>query len=181
MSNKIERLARSYEQFCELPWERSLAGPQRVWFAVYEPRDERRLRARVSEFEEATKRAGHRWRQMDLTDSFARWMGEQPYREHYFKKPENLKMLMPEFERALVSELSEVLEDEESDPETVVAVLGVGALFGFVSVSGVIEKVSQAVRGRLLVFFPGTHEGNNYRLLDARDGWNYLAVPITAY
>ena len=34
--------------------------------------------------------------------------------------------------------------------------------------------------GRLLVFFPGEVEGNNYRLLDARDGWNYLATPITA-
>jgi len=28
------------------------------------------------------------------------------------------------------------------------------------------------------VFFPGEHEGNSYRLLDARDGWNYLAVPL---
>ena len=24
------------------------------------------------------------------------------------------------------------------------------------------------------------HEGNSYRLLDARDGWNYLAIPIAA-
>jgi hypothetical protein len=32
----------------------------------------------------------------------------------------------------------------------------------------------------LLVFFPGQFDNNNYRLLDARDGWNYLAVPITA-
>ena len=35
--------------------------------------------------------------------------------------------------------------------------------------------------GRLVVFFPGQFEQNNYRLLDARDGWNYLAVPITLY
>ena len=27
--------------------------------------------------------------------------------------------------------------------------------------------------------FPGHVDGSNYRLLDARDGWNYLAVPIT--
>ena len=31
----------------------------------------------------------------------------------------------------------------------------------------------------LSIFFPGQYEQNNYRLLDARDGWNYLAVPIT--
>ena len=36
------------------------------------------------------------------------------------------------------------------------------------------------IQGRLLVFFPGVYEQNNYRLLDARDGWNYLAVPITS-
>jgi len=31
-----------------------------------------------------------------------------------------------------------------------------------------------------LVFFPGERDGSNYRLLDARDGWNYLATPIAA-
>jgi hypothetical protein len=30
-----------------------------------------------------------------------------------------------------------------------------------------------------VIFFPGHFEHNNYRLLDARDGWNYHAVPIT--
>jgi len=33
----------------------------------------------------------------------------------------------------------------------------------------------------LLVFFPGTKNDNNYRLLDARDGWNYLAQGITLH
>jgi hypothetical protein len=40
--------------------------------------------------------------------------------------------------------------------------------------------VQDRVAGRLLVFFPGQREGNNYRLFDARDGWNYLALPIEA-
>jgi hypothetical protein len=40
--------------------------------------------------------------------------------------------------------------------------------------------VSPEIKGRLLVFFPGEHDGGSYRLLDARDGWNYLAIPITA-
>jgi hypothetical protein len=35
--------------------------------------------------------------------------------------------------------------------------------------------------GRLLVFFPGSRDGNVYKLLDAREGWNYLATPITAF
>ena len=62
-----------------------------------------------------------------------------------------------------------------------VAVSGVAGLFGFAKVSSVIEKVVPKVRGRLVVFFPGEHEDNNYRLLDARDGWNYLAIPIKAH
>jgi hypothetical protein len=60
-----------------------------------------------------------------------------------------------------------------------VAVSGVGALFGFTRVSQVLKLVEPSIRGRLVVFFPGQYEENNYRLLDARDGWNYLAVPIT--
>ena len=47
-------------------------------------------------------------------------------------------------------------------------------------VSALLNAVNDAIAGRLLVFFPGEHEGNSYRLLDARDGWNYLATPITA-
>jgi len=43
-----------------------------------------------------------------------------------------------------------------------------------------VDKLAPMVKGRLVVFFPGTFENNNYRLLDGYDGWNYLAVPITA-
>jgi hypothetical protein len=45
----------------------------------------------------------------------------------------------------------------------------------------VLKKVVNDIRGRLLVFFPGEYEDNIYRLLDARDGWSYLAVPITLH
>jgi len=63
---------------------------------------------------------------------------------------------------------------------TVVAITGVASLFGFTRISQVLPLVEPHIRGRLLVFFPGVYENNNYRLLDARDGWNYLAVPITS-
>ena len=36
-------------------------------------------------------------------------------------------------------------------------------------------------RNRLVVFFPGSKDGTNYRLLNARDGWNYLAQAITLH
>ena len=63
---------------------------------------------------------------------------------------------------------------------TVVAIYGVASLFGFMKTSDLVAAVESAIRGRLLVFFPGEHENNTYRFLDAREGWNYLAVPITA-
>ncbi len=48
-------------------------------------------------------------------------------------------------------------------------------------VSELIQAVEPSIQGRLLVFFPGTKNENNYRLLDARDGWSYLAQPITLH
>ena len=63
-----------------------------------------------------------------------------------------------------------------------VTAVGIASLFGFTRASKVLDdpKVKASIPGRLLVFFPGEHEDNNYRLLDARDGWNYMAVAITA-
>lgn len=181
MSSKVERLVQQYEHFCSLPWERSLAGAQRIWFAIYDKSDERRLRARVSEFEVSTKKAGHGWRLTDLTDTFGRWMASQEYRESYFEEPEDLDLLLPEFEQTVINQIKVELEHPETDEDTVVAVQGIACLYGLSKASSVINGLANTVRGRLLVFFPGEHEDNNYRLLDARDGWNYMAIPITAH
>jgi hypothetical protein len=77
--------------------------------------------------------------------------------------------------------LREALTAGDVDDDTVIAVQGVACLFGFTRVSLVLKEVVKDIRGRLVVFFPGEYEDNNYRLLDARDGWNYLAVPITLH
>jgi len=69
-------------------------------------------------------------------------------------------------------------EHNPSDNDAV-ALKGVGSLFGFLKVKPVVEQLSRLVHGRLVVFFPGSFEDNNYRLLDGYDGWNYLATPIT--
>ena len=181
MASKLERLVGRYERFVELPWERRLAGVQRVWFLVYDKMDERRVRARVEEFAIATTRAGHGWKLCDLTDCFPRWMAEQDYRESYFEEPDSLEILLPEFHEHVVAQVRAALEADDVGTETVVAVMGIAALFGFTRVSKVVNAISGCIRGRLVVFFPGEHEDNNYRLLDARDGWNYMAVPITAH
>ncbi len=176
--NRIEALRSHYARYVSLPWDRSLPGPQRIWFAVYDPPDERRLRLLLPSFEIASREVGHGWRSCDLTGAFAWWMAQQDYREHYFESPEDLRCPHPAFEEFVANLVRRELDGAEED--TVVGVTGVASLFGFMRVSRLMEMVEDSIRGRLLVFFPGEYEDNNYRLLDARDGWNYHAVPITA-
>ncbi len=176
----IEGLLRSYEKYVSIPWESQLAGAQKVWFAVYNPMDERRLRTRLGEFEQATRQAQHHWRHCDLTPLFAQWMASHRYRDSYFAKPESLTMALTKFETYVAETLRAVLAEEDVDEHTLVAVSGVASLFGLTRVSSVIDAVNETIRGRLLVFFPGERDGTNYRLLDAPGSWNYLAIPITA-
>ncbi|WNI14279.1 BREX protein BrxB domain-containing protein [Actinacidiphila sp. ITFR-21] len=176
----MDALARAYARFVALPWAGDLAYPQRVWTVVYPPRDERRLRARLAEFEIATTKSGHGWRQVDVTDAFAGWLGRHPYRDAYFEEPELLSgAALEDFDRYVQEAVVAALEDPAADENTAVALVGVGSLFPFSKVSRVLDGVGGSVRGRLVVFFPGERDGSNYRLLEARDGWNYLATPIT--
>ena len=73
----------------------------------------------------------------------------------------------------------EKLTSKSLTPRRNVRRIGAGSLFGFAHVSGVIIDLEESIRGRLLVFFPGEYERNVYRFMDARDGFNYMAVPIT--
>lgn len=179
---RIEELAGRYRAHIGAPWQRNLAGDQKAIFIVYPKTDERKLRARIELFEMATTSTGHRWRLVDLSDSFARWMARTEYRDVYFEEPESLSMkLRSDFVRYAAEQVRDALTAEGIDDESVVAVQGVACLFGLTRVSLVLKETVKDIRGRLVVFFPGEYEDNNYRLLDARDGWNYLAVPITLH
>ncbi len=135
----------------------------------------------VDEFELVTRHAGHAWHRFDLTDTFAAWMGQEEYAEEFFQQPELLDDLLPdEYMEFLVSLFEQFCADVSPDENGVVALTGVGSLFGFLKVKDMVDTLAPKVPGRLLVFFPGSYENNNYRLLDGYDGWNYLAVPITA-
>lgn len=185
MSSKVTKLAAAYRQHLSVPWQAGLAAIQRVIFAVYDKADELRLRAYVGEFELATQQAGKKWLLLDLTNAFPEWMAVQEYRDAYFESPEDLAGYQAGELTEFVSDLTTSLRARmvlEADSDTVVALLGVGALFGLARVSSVVEGIKDGVKGRLLVFFPGEHypENHSYRLLDARDGWNYLAVPLMA-
>lgn len=180
--SRVDDLLANYVKHIELPWSTNLAPAQRVLMAVYAPEDERRLRLRLPAFEIATRNAGHQWGLVDISDLFERWMAHHEYRDSYFASPELIGPALTGFVDELASEVRSQIS-ELTNPNTVVGLIGASALFGLgeaVRLSSLIEKVDDTVAGRLLVFFPGEHEGNNYRLLGARDGWNYLATRIMA-
>ncbi len=179
---KIEDLAKVYERHISLPWQRTVAGAQRIIMLIYDKDGERALRARLRNFEIATVEAGKKWRMIDITNAFAVWMAGDEYRDSYFEVPEDLQLkLDAEFAIFVADRIRSMLTDTTFDDTTVLAVTGAGSLFGFTRLSRVLTLVEPDIRGRLLIFFPGQYDDNMYRLLDARDGWNYLAVPITLH
>lgn len=178
--SKVKRLVQSYGRFIATPWRADAAAAQRVVFCVYHEAEERSLRAKIEEFELATKAAGHGWHLFDFTDTFAQWLASQRYAAKYFQNPELLTNLLPKYRNYLAEQFSAYVQTQGASDNDVVALYGVGSLFGLAKVKDVVDLFAPMVTGRLLVFFPGSYENNNYRLLDGYDGWNYLAVPITA-
>lgn len=178
--SRVRRLVQSYSRHISIPWRDDAAAAQRVIFCVYNETEERWVRARIDEFEIVTKQAGHDWLLFDLTNTFAAWLSSQRYAKSYFQKPHLLATVLPKYLDYIVDEFERFLGSRTIDENAVVAIQGVGSLFGFLKVKDVVDKLAPRVPGRLLVFFPGSYENNNYRLLDGYDGWNYLAMPITA-
>ena len=178
--SKIKRLLQSYSRYIAIPWRSDAATAQRVIFCVYNENDELRLRAGIEEFQIATQNFDHGWALFDLTDTFANWLAKQRYAKKYFRQPDLLDGLMHRYLAYIKQEFEKFLQTNAVTEGSVIALMGVGSLFDFLKAKNVVDELSQLVSGRLLVFFPGSYENNNYRLLDGYDGWNYLAVPITA-
>jgi hypothetical protein len=84
--------------------------------------------------------------------------------------------VIPQFEDDLAGAIRAELAS--CGANDILALTGVASLFGLTRASALIGKIIDSIPGRLLVTFPGVHQSGIYRLLDARDGWNYLAVPI---
>jgi hypothetical protein len=173
----IDRLLANYSRQVCLPWSTHVSGKQRVWFAVYPPAEERRVRARLPQFEELTLGAGHGWSTVDLTSLLPEYLAAHKYREPIFQKPQYLRT-GNEIEIRAAALVNDACS--HADEESVVTITGLASLFDYMRVSSLIERVEDSVRGRLLVLFPGEYQGNIYRFMDARDGFNYMAVPITS-
>lgn len=178
--SKVKRLLQAYNKYISIPWRDDAAAAQRVIFCVYDENEECTIRAKFDEFEIVTRQSGHDWAVFDLTDTFASWLKPQRYAVSYFQKPQLLSSFLPKYMDFIDQQFSQFLVDHGANQNSVVVLKGVGSLFGFLKVKDVVDRLAPQVSGRMLVFFPGSYENNNYRLLDGYDGWNYLAVPITA-
>ncbi|WP_048105065.1 BREX protein BrxB domain-containing protein [Methanoculleus bourgensis] len=178
--SKIDDLLEVYRTQVSLQWNEMLSGQEKVWFCVYDPSYERRIRARLSEFKIVTVQSGHTWQEVDITGLFENWLAGNEYREDFFTDPSLLRYDLDDFVARLADHLTEKIRSAENS--TVVAVIGIGSLYGIVRASAVIDRLvrSTDIPGRLMFFFPGDRDRRNYRLLKARDGWSYLATPIEA-
>jgi hypothetical protein len=179
--NRIDQLLENYRSHIQMPLRLGLPASQRVWFAVYPAEEERRLTNRVEEFEMITKEAGHPWVRIDLKGSLARWLAsvDEEDRTKWFINPSVIESYAKSEWKDVLTEFFNKEVARAAAPErTVFALTGLMDLYDFLHVSELIDGLEKTFPGYLLVFFPGEKEGNTYRFLDARTGWNYLAVPI---
>jgi hypothetical protein len=174
--NTFDEILAAYTKQVGLPWAHDLPPAGRVWVLWYEKTMQRRFSGRIGEFEHATQKAGHGWHFLDLSSWFGKWIADHEFFDALVEQPEEIRGLLPDAEEAIINDIKKALEN--SGPNDVLALDGCGSLFGIIKVSTLIGKVAGSVRGRLVVGFPGKHASGIYRLLDARDGWNYHAVPI---
>jgi hypothetical protein len=177
--SKVDQLAAVFRNHIAVGWPGGSSGAQRVIMIVYDPNDDRTLRKKLDLFAQAAQSHDYAWCSVDLTSVFGSWLSAHRYREGYFEEPDMLSAGANErFVQHAAGLILRALERAEHTDREIVAVIGVAALFGLASLSDVLARVDHAIKGRLAVFFPGRTRDGRYRLLDARDGWDYHAVPI---
>lgn len=177
--SRVSDLVNAYAAELTLPWRTGLSGGERVWMLVYPPELERAMRAALPRLELATGEAGRGWRQIDITSNLGHWLANHRYAEAFFEDPSDLTpSIIDHFESDLVAEIRKQVTVAPGND--VVALVGIGSIFPFLRASSVIKAIDDGVNGRLLVLFPGLHdpETHSFRLLDARDGFNYRARVI---
>src|SRR5947208_706941 len=125
---RIDLLKKNYQRLCEYSWDRNVAGAQRVWLAVYDKEDERKLRLRLGLFEEATHHTGHKWQAIDLTSVFADWMcspDNASFAPSYFESPELLDdAALADLKHTVVSRVCSMLAALPDPENTVLAMYG---------------------------------------------------------
>lgn len=178
--SRTSQLLQNYRRHVSLPLRTNAPAAQRVWFAVYPPDEERRVQHCIQEFELATREAKLGWHLIDLHGRFASWINsvDPEERAAWFVNPQDIDLYARSEWREKLAGFIKSQVDGSSDAErTVIALTGLTELYDFVHVSDLLESIGP-LPGFLLLFFPGERENNVYRFLCAREGWDYLAVPI---
>ena len=174
---RFDDLAKKYKAHIQLPWNVMLSDEERVIMVVYDRLDERKLPIHVREFELNTQQAGHDWIGVDARSWMADYLDQMNYRDEVFAEPSEMEGRESEISDYVLSRFLEVAGT--NGPEDVVGLWGLCSWFGFLRVSTFLQRAASQVKGRLVLFFPGEYYQNNYRFLEARDGWGYRAIPIS--
>jgi hypothetical protein len=174
--NTFDDILTAYNRQVQLPWASDTPPAGRIWIVWYDKALQRRFTGRLGEFEHSTLKAGHGWQHINLSPWFGKWLAQHEFFDALVEQPKELRGLLPEVEDDIVSVLKHALKSCSAND--VLAVDGCGSLFGVGRVSTLISRIADSVPGRLMMGFPGKHASGVYRLLDARDGWNYHAIPI---
>lgn len=177
--NYVERLNEALKQQLRHPWSQDRSGGERVWFLVFDPDRIRNVLARKQTFRLTTEAAGKSWVELDLSREFGTWMQAHQYAERYFARPGRATTIPDDFASDLARSITDTIKNQSVGADTLLVLTGTESLFGINKLSSIIRMIEDHIPGRMLVFFPGDYHEPTYRFLDARDGWNYLAIPIT--
>ena len=181
MSSKVDDLLNNYEKVLIEPWGGNLSGQEKIWFLVFDPTEIRKVTLRIGDFERVTRKNNKNWVEIDLQNCFPDWMKNHEYRDAYFADPEAIQdQIESDFKKYVVEYISQIIQQIEYLENTVVSLTNVASLFGFLKLSDILNEIYHLNKGRILIFFPGEYHDNHYRFLNARDGWSYLARPITS-
>ncbi len=172
----VDELLGYFRRQASLPWSRDIACDYRVWIICYDKTLERRVQGRLHEFEAMARSNGHGWSTFNLAALVAPWLASHELFDGLTEQPDELPGVLPDFEQHVAQALQAQLQ--ALGDNDILALSGAGALFGLMRVSTLAEMIAPDIKGRLLLLYPGRHEGGSYRLLDARDGWTYRATPI---
>jgi len=174
----VDRLNQALDHQLRHPWTNDRSGGERVWFLVFDPDRLRSVIARKDMFRLTTEAHGKRWEEIDISRMFGEWMTQHRYADRYFARPNLANTISGDFTRSLSVEIKTQIAARSIDENTLLVLTGTESLYGIDKLSQITRLIEDAVPGRLLVFFPGQYREPQYRFLDARDGWNYLAIPI---
>jgi hypothetical protein len=176
--NYVERLNEALKLQLKHPWSSDRSGGERVWFLVFDPEQLRKVLARKDLFKLSVEAAGKRWIDLDIAAEFGTWMRDHRYAERYFQRPQLARSIADDFSKCLAERITTRIAESGADEASLLVLTGAESLYGITRLSHITSLIEDSIPGRLMVFFPGSYSDTQYRLLNARDGWNYLAVPI---